>query len=197
MRPWRGRSSLLRRTRLPGHFEGRTGGRTGSQDPRFLARLTHGFKPFPHGQRGLDGRCRLQSRLQTRTFAQPGPAPRSAPGSTCRALGALSEQGAMVDLAVVEQDVRVDVARHARGALPDERSDLGPARSCGGGGRAARTEGSRAPCTILRLPCVARPPPSPRTAVRSDRGPRAVRARPRARRRTRRADRPRAPCGSC
>ena len=32
----------------------------------------------------------------------------------------------MVDLAVVEQDVRVDVARHARGALPDERSDLGP-----------------------------------------------------------------------
>ena len=32
-------------------FEGRTGGRTVSQDPRFLARLTHGFKPFAHGQR--------------------------------------------------------------------------------------------------------------------------------------------------
>ena len=34
-----------------GRFQGRTGGRTVSQDPRFLARRLHGFKPFPHGQR--------------------------------------------------------------------------------------------------------------------------------------------------
>ena len=83
-----------------------------------------------HGSLGWNGRCRLQSGLQIDIFGRPGPAPRSAPGRWCgtsRAfLGALSEQGAMVDLAVVEQDVRVDVARHARGALSDERSDLGP-----------------------------------------------------------------------
>lgn len=155
-----------------------------------------------------NGRCRLQSRLQIDTFGRPGPAPRSAPGRWCgtaRAfLGAIGEQGAMVDLAVVEQDVRVDVARHALSAARRtlrSRPSCAPAdagaRSCGGAGHAARTAGSQAPCTIWRLRCEAHPPPTPRTAVRSGRDPRAVRARPRARRRTRPADRPRAPCGSC
>ena len=48
------------------------------------------------------------------------------------------------------------------------------ARFCDGVGRAPRTAGSRAPGTPSQSPCEARPPPSPRRAVRSGRGPRAA-----------------------
>ena len=43
-------------------------------------------------------------------------------------LGTLGEQYAVVDLAVVEQDVRID-AVVTRGALADEGGDLGPGRA--------------------------------------------------------------------
>ena len=81
-----------------------------------------------------NGRCRLQSRLQIDTFGRPGPAPRSAPGRWCgtaRAfLGAIGEQGAMVDLAVVEQDVRVDVARHRAERCPTNAPISAQLRPC-------------------------------------------------------------------
>jgi hypothetical protein len=88
-------------------------------------------EPNPHESSLRNGRCRLQSRLQTGAFARSGSAPRPAPGRAYRTRPVRSqrlpgEQCAVVDLAVIEQDVLVDVARHTRGALPDERCDLSP-----------------------------------------------------------------------
>ena len=127
-----GRTSSVASDTPAREFGGRAGGgphrfaRPGvprTPDPRVRA-VSAWAKGVEMGGAGFKAGCKS-------AFGASGAAPGVAPPRTYRtsALRGYGQQGPIVDLAVVKQDVRVHVTRHARRALPDKRSDFGPRAS--------------------------------------------------------------------